>query len=71
MRRAPLGSHDVEQQHLAKMLNAGVIQPSTSEWASVPVLERKRDGSIRWCIDYRSLNDRTVKDCFPLPIIED
>ena len=71
MRRTPLGFQDVEQQHLTKMLNAGVIQPSISEWASAPVLVRKRDGSVRWCIDYRALNDRTVKDCFPLPIIED
>ena len=37
----------------------------------MPVLVRKRDGSVRWCVDFRALNDRTVKDCFPLPIIED
>ena len=71
MRRTPLGFQELEQQHLEKMLTAGVIQPSTSEWASAPVLVRKKDGTVRWCIDYRALNDRTVKDCFPLPIIED
>ena len=53
------------------MIKAGVIRPSTSEWASAPALVRKRDGSVRWCIDYRALNDYTIKDCFPLPIIED
>lgn len=53
------------------MLNAGVIQESVSDWASSPVLIRKRDGSVRWCIDYRALNDVTVKDTFPLPLIED
>jgi hypothetical protein len=53
------------------MLTTGIIQPSTSEWASAPVLVRKKDGTVHWYIDYRALNDRTVKDCFPLPIIED
>ena len=71
MKRTPLGFQDVEQQHLDKMIKTGVIRPSTSEWASAPVLVRKRDGSVRWCNDYRALKDRTVKDCFPLPIIED
>jgi hypothetical protein len=65
MRRTPFGFQDVEQQHLDRMIKAGVIRSSTSEWASAPVLVRKRDGSVRWCIDYRALNDRTVKDCFP------
>lgn len=69
--RTPLGFQELEQQHLEKMLTAGVIQPSTSEWALAPVLARKKDGTVHWCIDYRALNDRTVKDCFPLPIIED
>ena len=53
------------------MLTTGVIQPSTSEWASSLVLVRKKDGTVHWYIDYCALNDRTVKDCFPLPIIED
>ncbi len=53
------------------MLEAGVIQESTSEWASAPVLIRKRDGSVRWCIDYRALNEVTRKDVFPLPLVDD
>ena len=53
------------------MLEVGVIRPSTSDWASAPVLIRKKDGSVRWCLDFRALNDKTIKDCFPLPIIED
>jgi hypothetical protein len=44
MRRTPLGFQEHEQQHLTKMLNAGVIQPSTSAWASAPVLIRKKCG---------------------------
>ena len=53
------------------MINAGVIQESVSEWASSPVLIRKRDGTVRWCIDYRGLNNVTVKDVFPLPLVDD
>ena len=53
------------------MLDAGVTKESVSEWASSPVLIRKRDGSVRWCIDYRALNYVTVKDKFPLPLVED
>ena len=53
------------------MLKANVISPSSSEWASCPVLVRKKDGKVRWCIDYRKLNALTVKDSFPLPKIEE
>ena len=56
---------------MKKMFDAGVNQESQSDWASSPVLIRKRDGSVRWCIDYRALNNVTVKDTFPLPLIED
>jgi hypothetical protein len=56
---------DEEEAHLQKMLDAGVVQPSISEWASAPVLIRKRDGGVRWYIDYRALNAVTVKDVFP------
>ena len=71
MRRTPAGFADEEKGQLEKMLKSGVIQESTSEWASAPVLIRKRDGSVRWCIDYRALNDVTVKDLFPLPLVDD
>ena len=67
MRRTPLGYANEEQEHLEKLLNADVIETSCSEWASPSVLVRKRDGSVRWCIDLRKLNDVTVKDCYPLP----
>jgi hypothetical protein len=60
MRRTPACFVDEEEAHLQKMLNAGVIQPSISEWASAPALIRKRDGGVRWCIDYRALNTVTV-----------
>ena len=52
------------------MLKADVIEPLISEWASSPVLVRKkRDGSVRWCVDYRALNKVKKKDVFPLPLI--
>ncbi|KAL8604518.1 hypothetical protein ACOMHN_015802 [Nucella lapillus] len=71
MRRTPAVFAGEEEAHLRKMLDAGVIQESISEWASAPVLIRKKDGTVRWCIDYRALNDVTVKDTFPLPLVND
>ena len=60
-----------EEGHLDKMLADGVIQSSISDWASAPVLVRKKDGSVRWCVDYRALNKVTIKDTYPLPLIEE
>ena len=71
MRRTPVGFSQEEEKHLQSMLTNGIIRPSASEWASPPVLIRKRDGSVRWCVDYRKLNTVTVKDVFPLPLIEE
>ena len=71
MRRTPLGFEAEEERHLHSMLNSEVIQPSSSEWSSPPVLVRKKDGGVRWCIDYRALNNVTKKDVFPLPLIEE
>ena len=71
MRRTPACFVNEEEAHLKKMMEAGVIQESSSEWASSPVLIRKRDGTVRWCIDYRQLNNVTVKDVFPLPLVDD
>ena len=65
MRRTSLGYANEEHEHLEKILKAGVIEPSCSEWASPSVLVRKRDGSVRWCIDLRKFINVTVKDCYP------
>ena len=71
MRRTPLGFENVEQKTLKSMKDAGVIEPSNSDWASPPVLVRKKDNSWRYCIDFRALNAVTVKDAYPLPRIDD
>jgi hypothetical protein len=68
---SPLGFAGEEEAQLKKMLSAGVIRPSVSEWASAPVLIRKRCGSVRWCVDYRALNALTIKDVFPLPLVDE
>jgi hypothetical protein len=56
MRRTPLHFVNEEKEQLMKMLQAGVIEPSISEWASPPVLIRKSNGKVRYAIDYRKLN---------------
>ena len=53
------------------MQATGVIQPSNSPWASPVVLVRKKDGSHRFCVDYRDVNAVTKKDKFPLPRVDD
>ncbi|VDI01255.1 Hypothetical predicted protein [Mytilus galloprovincialis] len=70
LRRTPLKFEGEEQKHLQDMLDKGVIQPSISDWAACPVLVRKKDGSIRYCLDYRGLNSATTKDLFPIAKIE-
>ena len=55
--------------HLKMMLDAGVIQPSNSPWCNAVVLVRKKDRSLRFCIDFRRLNALTGKDSHPLPCI--
>jgi len=53
------------------MLKLEVIEPSQSEWASPVVLIQKPDGSPQFCIDYRQLNERTVRDSYPLARMDD
>ena len=67
--RIPPPQLDEVRAHLKMMLDAGVIQPSNSPWCNTVVLVRKKDGSLRFCINFRRLNALTVKDSHPLPHI--
>ena len=71
MRRTPEVFAKEEESHLQTMLDAGIIEPLISEWASPLVLIRKKDGSVLWCIDYRRLNQVTIKEINPLPLIHE
>jgi hypothetical protein len=59
------------KKQLADMLSKGLIHPSTSPWGSPVLFVDKRDGTIRLCVDYRKLNEVTIKNKYPLPKIED
>ena len=69
--RVPVCHQDEVSQQLARMEEQGVISLSKSPWASPLVFVKKKDGSLRLCVDYRKLNALTVGDSFPLPSIEE
>lgn len=69
--RYPHHHKDELERQIKEMLDMGIIQPSQSSFASPALLVGKKDGSLRMCIDYRKLNSMTVKDKFPIPIIDD
>ncbi len=69
--RTSVKENEVIKKEVNKMLSDGVIEPSSSPWSAPVVLVKKKDGKIRFCVDYRSLNDITVKDVYPLPLVND
>ena len=70
-RRIPPHLYEEVKAHLQEMVEVGAIRKNFSPWASAVVLVRKKDGGLRFCIDLRKLNNRTVKDGYSLPRIED
>ena len=58
------------REHLREMIEIGAIRESSSPYSSNEVIVRKKDGTIRFCIDYRKLNSRTVRDAYAIPRID-
>jgi hypothetical protein len=69
--RTSLNKRHIVDTEIDNMLKMGIIRPSNSEWASGITLVPKKDGTTRFCVDYRRLNSVTVKDRYPLPHIQD
>ena len=59
------------RENLQDMLDGGAIRPSKSPWCNTIVLVCKKDGTLRFCINFRKLNSRTKKDSFPLPCMQE
>ena len=67
---APTNLKELKEQ-LKDLLDKGFIRPSISPWGAPILFVRKKDGSLRICIDYRLLNKVTIKNNYPIPRIDD
>lgn len=70
-RRCVPAKEEIIAKHIETMLQNEIIEKATSPWAAPVVLAKKKDGSWRFCVDYRRLNSVTKKDSYPLPRIDD
>ena len=69
--RLPYAYRDLVQKELKEMVKDGIATTSNSEWASPIVLVPKKDGGIRFCVDYRRLNAVSAADCYPMPRVDE
>ena len=69
--RIPLAFRDTVYQELREMLDCGIIERSTSDWASPMVTVQKKDKSLRLCVDYRRLNALSKADAYPIPRVDE
>ena len=73
--KSPYRKAPVEMKELAtllkQLLEKEIIRPSVSPWGAPMLFVKKEDGSMRLCIDYRELNKLTIKNRYPLPMIDD
>lgn len=67
----PMSKQQFIDDEVASMIARGIVRPSTSPWAAPVVLVPKKDGRMRFCVDYRALNAKTHLDGFPMPQIQD
>ena len=65
LRRIPLAKMKDAEQEIERMKSEGIIELSSSPWSSNVVLVKKKDNSLRFCVDFRQLNDVTMKDSHP------
>jgi hypothetical protein len=59
------------KEHIKELLEKGFILPSSSPWGAPVIFVLKKDGTQRLCMDYRALNEVTIKNKYPLPRIDD
>ena len=69
--RRSLADRTIIEDMVNEMLEAGIIRESESPYSSPVVIVSKKDGSKRFCVDYKKLNDISVRDVYPLPLISD
>ena len=71
VRRMPRKWCEATNDQVTEMLENNIIQESSSPFSSNPVMVTKKDGCLRFCVDFRTLNENTIKDTYPLPNVED
>lgn len=68
--RVPERLLSVLKEEMKTMQDLGVIEPSTSEWSSLVILVPKKDGTLRFCLDFRKLNSVSKSDPYPMPRVD-